>query len=424
MFNLLREIRTAQREISILGTMPLGLSRSRVQQALLDALRCKDELHIVILCESDTDLFYRSLSTDTVWAQKRVSFTDLRVQKEMVKELDRLWAEEVACFPKEDRTHHRNRLRIVHTYVPVSAYIVRCDKERIFACPVTDRMPDEEDYILFEHEDPNREIMQDYLDSCLDPSRIGKYVASPGAEAVELYDHDKAPRGIYPRASFYDTDFHRYVVWNFVFDRSGNLLIHQRGENAKDNRGMWDKSVGGHVDWRKELSSHETAVREMIEELFEDETNKQHMAWFTESKENIVFLGEWRPEKRGKSPLEEATRYQTEWVYFRVPGQLQINSPRVLPDGTERRLRCLVDEYIVIANARLTKERLDELRNSRFRLVSLAELKTEIDTGRYIDTDGKAHEFIPSPDLQTIMSGKLRDVLEEASQYIKFTFGS
>jgi hypothetical protein len=187
---------------------------------------------------------------------------------------------------------------------------------------------------------------------------------------------------------------------------------------------MWDKSVGGHVDWRKELSSHETAVREMIEELFEDETNKQYMAWFTESKENIVFLGDWRPEKRGKSPLEEAARYQTEWVYFRVPGQLQINSPRVLPDGTERRLRCLVDVYIVVANARLTKERLDELRNSRFRLVSLGELKTEIDAGRYIDTDGKAHEFIPSPDLHTIMSGKLREVLEEASQYVKFTFGS
>ena len=64
------------------------------------------------------------------------------------------------------------------------------------------------------------------------------------------YNQKREPLGIQPRDSF--------------------LNSKNAKDNAKDNRGMWDKSVGGHVE-RSDLESSKAIAREVAEELYTDE---------------------------------------------------------------------------------------------------------------------------------------------------------
>jgi len=56
------ELAAAQKDIAILGTLPLAIDSRDVQSAILTALRAQQGLSITVLCESDNDLFIRSLS--------------------------------------------------------------------------------------------------------------------------------------------------------------------------------------------------------------------------------------------------------------------------------------------------------------------------------------------------------------------------
>jgi hypothetical protein len=57
-----------------------------------------------------------------------------------------------------------------------------------------------------------------------------------------------------------------------VFDRRGFLLL-QRRPRDKENGGLWDKSVGGHVSAGEDFDT--TLVREAGEELFDDPRSGQ-----------------------------------------------------------------------------------------------------------------------------------------------------
>lgn len=420
--NLLRELDQAQTSIEVVGAGPLGFHRRSLWEELLRQLNRKPDLAITMLCECDNDLFARSLSTDTVYAEERISFAQLRDNRRLLQEMFEEWQECQRIDGAQAQELRKPRLDLRYVYSPVTLYAVRIDSTRLYVALVTHRIPTPEEYSLLSDDSPLYTAVQEYVEYLLDPDRGGRFMASPSTEVLQLYDQDKAPRGIYPRSAFYDTDFHQFVIWDFIFDRSGNLLVHKRAENAKDNRDLWDKSVGGHVDWVRELSSHETAVREMIEELFEDELNKESMAMFTETEKNVIYLGEWRRDKRGRKPLEELRNFRTEWGYFRLPMQLKINTPRLMPDGTERRLRVIVDMYAFVANPALTKEKLDSLKNSRFELISLPDLKTAVETGRFISARSIEEDFMASPDLRYIMSGKIRDLLEEFSNSIQYVW--
>jgi isopentenyldiphosphate isomerase len=400
--DLVAELASTSGEVVFIGILPLGLERLPHRRAIDD---CSGRVQILLLCESDSDLFARSLSTDTPLAQPRLGFAQMRFRRNLLHDL----------------SANNPAITALNLYVPVSVYVARFG-DRIFASPVTERVPTLADYVEVTPEHAWFSIVSQYVEFYTGSGYGRRFAGKRSVEAIELYDQDRAPRGIFPRNCFYDTDFHQYVIWDFVFDRTGRMLIHQRDLNAKDNRGMWDKSVGGHVDFSRELSSTKTAVRELIEELFEDESNKETMAHFTESEANIVYLGDWRFSKRAMRPLEEIRHLSRhEWAYFSLPGTLQVDTPRHMPDGAVRRLRVIADVYVFIANDQLEVHRL---KNSQFRLVTIPELKTEIEQRSYVGPTGEVEVFEAAPDLRTIMSGPLRDVLEEISEAVSYIFAS
>jgi hypothetical protein len=104
-------------------------------------------------------------------------------------------------------------------------------------------------------------------------------------------------------------------------------------------------------------------------------------------------------------------------------------SPRHMPSkdgGGIRRLRVIADVYLFVAGRSLKDESLGKLKNSKYKLVELSDLKTVMDKAIRQEAvegfeNGDDARAIPlfTPDLTNIMTGSLRDVLEEFSLYVK-----
>lgn len=109
----------------------------------------------------------------------------------------------------------------------------------------------------------------------------------------------------------------RYSIWGFIFNRKGQILLHQRSKNTKDNRLLWDKSIGGHVDVR-DVSTIITAKRELVEELFlpEAEFTKYTKAELGD----IIHFGDWLPNKRPERSFTKAFASvgEKDWIMFRA----------------------------------------------------------------------------------------------------------
>jgi tetratricopeptide (TPR) repeat protein/8-oxo-dGTP pyrophosphatase MutT (NUDIX family) len=419
-FQLCEIMSTAEKSIRLLGVVAIDADWQTLARKWAVKLKNDPAFEIHILCESDNTLFSKSLTCDMDVVESRRSFEQLQIIRDgAVIEFPDLLLEE--GISREDR-----RVMIEITHLPIPVFIVQAD-DRIFANLWLHEIEDHFEEITQNH--PWRSRLEEYVATYFDPVRGRKYACEPGSELLEVFDHKRIPRGIYPRDSFYDTDYPQRVIWAFVFDRRGRLLIHRRSDNAKDNQGMWDKSVGGHIEF-DDFNTSRSAYREVIEELFVAEPEKvkaDFKKWDISDKE-IIYLGEWRPNQRKRYPFDEINSFRREWAFFRFRGSEELGSPRTLPDGKVHRLRVIPDIFLFVAGPQLTDELLDELENSTFQLIEPSELKSAMDralSGKEVPGFDKNEldDGVPvprfTPDLTDIMTGKLRPVLEEFSQYIK-----
>lgn len=119
-----------------------------------------------------------------------------------------------------------------------------------------------------------------------------KFTSRPDSELIEAYDKESNKRvAVFDRKAFLTLEYKRASIWGFVFNRKGQLLLHQRSLSTADNRAMWDKSTGGHVDLT-DASTAETAKREFVEEIYMDDSEQRG---YTRAKtEMVVDFGEWR----------------------------------------------------------------------------------------------------------------------------------
>lgn len=413
---LIARISDAAHEVRLLGVVALDLDWSELAERWVATWRSATSLHVSILCESSNTVFARALTSDSEYAKDRKSFRELEFRR------DRALKELPNRIRERRFSPTSTQLEIQVTHLPIPIPVVQVDGEIYYALWLNE-VP-----TLFERADPSEPLFGElscYLETYFDRKTGGRFAAESGEEILELFDHQRIPRGIYPRDSFYDTDYSQLVIWGLVFDRCGQLLLHRRKQNAKDNQSMWDKSVGGHVDFRLDVDTSRAMARELLEELFTDELKKADdgkiKAW-TVSDEDVVFLGEWRPDRRGSAPMEEIAKFDKEWAFFRLRNSQHLYSPRTLPKGGLRRLRVIADVYLFVAGPGLTEGSLGEFKNSEFKLLELKQLKTAMDKalrGEEVpdfEKDNKIPQF--TPDLVNIMTGELRDTLEEFVQHI------
>jgi ADP-ribose pyrophosphatase YjhB (NUDIX family) len=89
----------------------------------------------------------------------------------------------------------------------------------------------------------------------------------PAEELLNVYDGEGRVVGAQPRRAAKASGLAVGAVNVLVLNEAGEVLL-QRRPRDKENGGLWDKSVGGHVSAGEEFDT--TAVREAGEELFDD----------------------------------------------------------------------------------------------------------------------------------------------------------
>ncbi len=86
-------------------------------------------------------------------------------------------------------------------------------------------------------------------------------------EPLNVYDAEGVVVGVMPRSTAKRSGLAVGAVNVLLANASGEVLL-QRRPADKENGGLWDKSVGGHVGAGEDFDR--TAVRETGEELFDD----------------------------------------------------------------------------------------------------------------------------------------------------------
>jgi hypothetical protein len=410
---------TAERSVRLIGVVALDPDWESILPQWVKRAAQNPKFKALVLCESDNLLFSHSVLSDTDRTPNRREFEELKFIRDRASEdLLRLATHHSGNSGTGSSTTDFVTVEIMYLHMPIS--VVEID-DRIYASLATYELDSHYEEISDSH--PWSAVLRTYTATYFDDQIGRKYADAPGQEVLELFDHHRIPRGIFPRSSFYDTDYSHLVVWALIFDRQGRLLIHRRADNAKDNRSMWDKSVGGHVDFAQDVGTSRAVVREVIEELYEDEDSKPELGVWKPSDEEIIYLGEWRPKQRGRHPFQEVRSFEKEWAYFRLRDYQRLYSPREMPDGGMRRLRVIADVFLFVAGPNLTQASLGKLYNSKFKLVDLSELKSVMDRAlrneEVLEFDESRAQPLFTPDLVNIMTGELRAALVDFSQYVK-----
>ncbi len=309
----------AKEEIMIFGTNTLFPHLERSSKFFYNKLNLEDKLRLNIYFESDSENFNQSMTVDTKDSINRTSYTTLQTHKDRIKGTTSTSGLKNDIInhveKKEIKKSISDRITVKQINLRFPINIIKVDSD-VWFCFVTSKLPSITDY--YQAKGKIKEDINQYIRFYAISEQGRKYLSSPDEELIQLYDIEESiPRGIFPRKAFYTTEFKRYSVWGFVFNRKGELLLHQRSKHTKDNRLLWDKSIGGHVDI-SDSSTYQTAQRELIEELFLPQAEftpflKEDMAEFN-NYGDLDFAK--RPEIEFKSSFERLSA--KEWIMFRA----------------------------------------------------------------------------------------------------------
>lgn len=436
----------ARENIVFFGTTPIASEIEKNSYELANLLLLNGNLKLFIVYESDSECFQQSLITDTNHSINRKSYDSFITHRDRIsgptkfnrssKKLGLL--QEIINYCKVEQTNtseieKRIFIRQINIRIPFCAIL---SDDKIWFTLVTNRLPTLSDYYEVPNNSDLYSTIKTYVDFCLNAEQGGIFLSRSGDELIQLYDREGFPRGIFPRDCFYTTKFKRYSIWGFVFNRKGELLLHQRSMRTKDGRGLWDKSTGGHVDLR-DYSTYRTAQRELIEELFlpEAEFSKYIQAYL----KDIIIFGDWNTEKRYELSFKNAFEGldDDDWILFRPTDNN--GDPWTVDRESQRRVHLnevnivfkptvfISDVFFFIApkgyidneeQMRKTFE-LSEKKGAyeAHKLISIADLRDWIE----LETNQNRQTEVFTDDL-IFINKEFRGKLEKFSEFIKFIF--
>lgn len=338
--------------------------------------------------------------------------------------------QELRLEPQLEGILKRIQIKQMNLRLPVN--IIQADGKLWFSITTT-YAPDLGSYIVVDENSKMKQDLLELIEFCTNPVKGGVYLSKPSDELIQLYDRNGIPRGIFPRACFYTTEFSRYSIWGFVFNRRGELLLHQRSLTTQDGRGLWDKSIGGHVDLL-DSSTTITAERELVEEMFLPQA--EYTKYLRADLGDIVHFGEWNPKKRPERLFKDAFAglSESDWVLFRAtdsqgdPLTITRVSDRRIHDGsgkvTTKRTVFRSDVYLFIAPPKYL-----DTADQMVALLGHAEKSGAAKAHRLLTLDGLrqwiSEEEMAGKDRETFTDDILyvniqyREMLERFSEFIK-----
>lgn len=439
-------IRAANTELRIIGTNSLIPHLEDSAAVLANSLVVNPNLRILILCESDNENFSQSLCTDTPFAANRASFTALSVHRDrimgtgrkdgLVLEVSKVVSSLAADDPSASRSMSAdilNRIDIKQLNLRLPVNLIQADG-CVWCSIVTNSLPTIHSYFQVGDDNPLKQELLRLIDFYTSPDKGGVYLSRPREELIQLYDKNGIPRGIFPRTCFYTTEFSRYSIWGFVFNRKGKLLLHQRSKITKDGRNLWDKSIGGHVDLQ-DSSTSITAERELIEEMFLPKA--EFTPYLRADLGDIINYGDWNPKKRPEREFLDgfANLSKSDWVMFRATDshgtpltETRISERRIQVDDQHTITKRTVfksDLYLFIAPLDFldTDEQMREkLKHAEESGAAQAHRLVSIDELRHWITDCEQNETEKETFTDDILFINLqyRELLEGFAEFVKF----
>lgn len=327
-------LREANEKIVFIGILPIAEEIEKSAQDFADILEASPELKIYVLCESDDFCFQLSMLVDNRGSTNRKSYTNLKTHRDIIlgtKQKRGFFYNEVAKLTKDNDSIKRVFIKQQNTIMSNFAIIV---DEVIYYTLISNNFPALNNYVKADKDSTLHQQILDYTNFMINGE--GKqFLSSPEDELLQLLDKNNIPRGIFPRSCFYTTKFKRRSIWGFVFNRKGELLLHQRSFEAKDGQGLWDKSVGGHINLGEDATV--TAKRELIEELFMKEA--EFTSYIDAKLEDILGFGEWNRKKRHESSYKGTFDLldDDDWILFTATDKDNEGKPLIIDRVSQRR---------------------------------------------------------------------------------------
>lgn len=338
------EGKPAQERLVIVGINPIIQKITENPLMFYDILRSCEKLNITLIYENETENFNQSLFYTKDISKNKMDFDKLQTYRSRLiggkkgRKNTAGFVEDILRYCDDEQTQNnmRKRIKLLQNNLRQFVNIILAD-DVIWYCFTTLDLPQLSMYRRITEATDRQlyEQLEKYIEFMLDDNTGGKYMSKPDDELIELYDMKDMPRGIYPRKAFYTTNFQRYSIWAFIFNRKGEVLLQQRSPFTADNRELWDKSAGGHVDLQ-DSSTIITAKRELVEELFLPEA--EFSKYMSAELGDIVDFGEWniekRPEKNFKNEFDGLA--PADWIVFRAttqdgePMTVKRKSPRIM----------------------------------------------------------------------------------------------
>ncbi|MCP3957992.1 MAG: NUDIX domain-containing protein [bacterium] len=387
----------ARNRILIIGTTAIGEELLRHTRTLAQLLTDHPSLKLSILYESDDELFKQSIGVDR--PEEPGLYAGLWESRDQLRGIRRRILE--SCGLSENSgLAQRIELKQVHLRLPLN--IVKVDSE-IWAGMVTTSIGDCSSYSKV-CDLPWKGAIEDYASSYSDPYRMGAYLYDPenDKKLLQIYDNGTPPRsrGIFPRQVRYPhNSIRKRSVWGFIFNRQGELLLQKRSEWVQDNRNLWDKSFGGHLDAEEDPVT--MAKKELIQECFLPAA--EDTDYIGEDTSLIMNLGEWI------APSGEEGAHFTDhlakayshlpshtWCLFapnldREGNRIVLESERLLPGGGGEPVfvAFVTDVFFVVAPKELLDDQAQAEENLRHgqtgnaakahRLISVGSLLRELE---------------------------------------------
>lgn len=437
---LMAAIENAETCVRFLGVLPFDINWDKFKEDWCIRIN-NGSLLVEIICEASHFVSGQSIiaSNKRISGENRsyelgsfiniLNAPDSKLRKYLIDNNCRN-LEPVEDIPKNERKGYKQCFSLRTCYLQIPVPTVNIDNDYYISLPLTRFSAlDKFEKIDETHAWYNEFLLyfKTYFDNPEGAKRFSTEETQKGnrLEIIQSFDEKRNPTGILPRDSFLDTVHVKLVVWALIFTRDGKLLIHKRKENAKDNQGLWDKSVGGHVAIN-DVDTVKAVARELAEELYIHEASEQgdhgKITFVKVNSDKMIFLGEWLPDRRYTLPFDDVNSHKDEYYYFRMnyPFSTTVrNSPRHLPNGDIQDVSVFADVYVCIAAENFN---IDKLENSEYEVLELYELKDAFNSNEITRKNGQTEKFSVSPDLRSIIRSSMWDDLASFSDYVKMYF--